>query len=135
MTTEGISTEFETDEGVQVYLRYGSLNCVYRDEDLHVRASATASIMIFARSTFWYFNRLIVDPPEARGQGIGSRLVRALQQALRLDPRGLPLVCEANPYDGRRKLPDLIRFYERHGFVREKGYATLLIWSPTGSTI
>ena len=43
--------------------------------------------------------------------------------------RAQGIYCLPNPYDGADRLPDLIRFYERHGFKKmEDGQR--LVWDP-----
>ena len=61
---------------------------------------------------YLWFSRLKVA---TSGQGVGSKIVRiVLKIARRL---GKDILCGPNPYDGRDRMEDLVRFYKRHGFV------------------
>lgn len=62
----------------------------------------------------WYLNRIKVN---TRGQGYGSALLRALLAALATRENFIQLVVEPGGYGSD---PDrLVKFYERHGFVRD----------------
>jgi GNAT superfamily N-acetyltransferase len=74
----------------------------------------------------YYFNRLKVYPT---GQGLGSRVLAVVLQEAQRHGRGI--WCDPNPYDGERRMADLVRFYLRHGFEwtgeLNKRY---LLWLP-----
>jgi GNAT superfamily N-acetyltransferase len=75
-------------------------------------------------------------PPEQQGQGIGSAVIKAIQQyAVKVDK---PIVLSPSPQPRKKK--KLLDFYKRHGFVLNKGrnkdytlsstFATTMYWRP-----
>src|SRR5437879_2897376 len=73
----------------------------------------------------WYLNRVVVQPAERRGQGIGSRLLRTLQSELKTVGCE-KLIVEPGGYGS--DIDQLTRFYKKHGFV-ESGEGQLS-WTP-----
>jgi predicted GNAT family N-acyltransferase len=74
----------------------------------------------------WWIGRVLVDPENRRGEGVGSKMLTALIQAV-VEQGGTEIHVTPGGYsaDSVRQT----RFYERHGFVRE-GEEGLLVWRP-----
>lgn len=65
-------------------------------------------------NTYVFFNRMVVDPPTARGKGYGSRIMTAA--AAFFDEKHLTVVNPMNPYEPEKA--DLVRaFFAKFGFV------------------
>lgn len=79
----------------------------FRGEDLSQRGAAEATNM----GNFWYLNRVVVQPHELRGRGIGSRLLQTLIQELRDKARAVLLVVDPGGYTGDTARQR--RFYEK----------------------
>ena len=63
----------------------------------------------------WWVNRVIVQPENLRGRGIGSRLVEALKQKVKELGGSRLIVCPGGYHDD---VESQRRFYERCGFTR-----------------
>ena len=72
-----------------------------------------------AEATFvdgvWYVNRVLVQPQELRGRGIGTRLLQTLIRELREKAGAEVLVVDPGGYDGDTDRQR--RFYKKSGFV------------------
>jgi GNAT superfamily N-acetyltransferase len=73
----------------------------------------------------WYLNRVLIRKPESRRKGLGSLMVKRLQEELRKTDC-TKLIVEPGGYGS---VPEELRiFYERCGFVlHEDGY---MEWKP-----
>jgi GNAT superfamily N-acetyltransferase len=89
-----------------------SANCCtasYWTEDLSIRGTAEASML----ENVWWVNRVVVNPPSARGHGLGSQLIEALKAAV-LKMGGKELMVCPGGYAGNVNKQK--RFYKHHGF-------------------
>lgn len=72
-----------------------------------------------AEATFidgiWYVNRVLVQPQELRGRGIGTRLLQTLIRELRDKAGAVLLVVDPGGYAGDTARQR--RFYKKNGFV------------------
>jgi len=66
----------------------------------------------------WYLNRVLVQDQKQRGQGLGSRMVRRLQEAL-VQQGCTRLIVEPGGYGSN--IRDLFRFYRKLGFRAMRG--------------
>lgn len=85
-----------------------------------LRAIAEASLVEFlvtnneiSSSAFWYLNRIVIQPELFRGHGIGSTMLKMLQEQIKLH-FVKKLVVEPGGYGS--DVDRLITFYEIHGF-------------------
>jgi len=71
----------------------------------------------------FFFNRIKV---QEEGQGHGRKLMEELTEIL--DQHEIAVFCVLNPY-GKRRMKDLIRFYEKNDFIiltKSKGYECMI---------
>lgn len=108
--------------------------------DLYKKDEGPKHIVTYAEFDDFIFVDYLLVSKEARGEGLGSKIIKRLQD------KGKPLILEVEPLsyedtDTRKRH----RFYERHGFkkaeaigYRRRSLATgemnaleILYWSPT----
>jgi GNAT superfamily N-acetyltransferase len=92
-----------------------------------ITATCSASSWL-APDGLWCVDRALVRRPQHRRQGIGSRLLRVLQEtAVKRKDFGYLVV---SPGGYNMKHEDQVRFYEKNGFVRSTTESDTLIWRP-----
>jgi len=92
----------------------------WNGKDFNQRATASADLVQEAE---WWISRVLVQPKELRGQGIGTQLMEVLQSHIK---KGQRLVVFPGGYDQDRDRQEA--FYRKCGFVdsTEGG----LVWRP-----
>lgn len=73
----------------------------------------------------WWVNRVLVQPRENRGRGIGGHMLEALKGAV-VEEGGAELSVQPGGYD--MNTADQNRFYEAHGFTCTDEKEGLFVW-------
>lgn len=89
-----------------------------------------ADNMDFAKEGRWWFARAVINKPEHRGQGIGSRMLSMLKYELLKQPSFKELLVSPGGYGEEEARQQ--RFYVKNGFVeikegKDKG---AFLWTP-----
>lgn len=79
-------------------------------DDFSLKATASADFV----SSFWWIGRVLVDPPKARGNGVGGYILEELKRAVK-EMGGTSLLVSPGGYavDPKRQF----KFYLSHGFI------------------
>jgi GNAT superfamily N-acetyltransferase len=97
------------DRAIFVTKTPGYCSAYIYTEDLSLRAVAEANLV----GTDWWVSRVLVQPPNARGKGLGGRLLEKLKRAER-DTGGTRLLVTPGGYSNEWERQD--KFYRAHGF-------------------
>ena len=63
---------------------------------------------------YWWLSRALVNPPEARNIGLGSKMLQLLIQEIKLQPFIRKIIVEPGGYDNNTKQQR--NFYYKNGF-------------------
>jgi GNAT superfamily N-acetyltransferase len=109
---EGYPTNAQWDEASQTYVAPRSV------EDLMARAEAMGAKLDISQGNNGLTLSRIVVPPSARSQGVGSRIMRDVENYA--DSAGLPVgLTPSGDFGG--SVPRLNEFYRRFGFMPNRG--------------
>ncbi len=109
---EGYPTNAQWDEASQAYVAPRSV------EDLMARAEAMGAKLDISQGNNGLTLSRIVVPPSARSQGVGSRIMRDVENYA--DSAGLPVgLTPSGDFGG--SVPRLNEFYRRFGFMPNRG--------------
>jgi GNAT superfamily N-acetyltransferase len=91
----------------------GYVGAFWHGITLQERGVAEASDM----GDYWYVNRVLVQPPDQRGSGIGQQLVKRLLNEIRL-LGGRKVIVTPGGYGSNTT--QQINFYKKCGFTEDK---------------
>jgi hypothetical protein len=101
---------------IKQWITHRAASVQWSGEQFH-RGTAEAEQIATLPEDWWWVNRVLVQPPEARCNGAGSELVRQLSIAAHESGCRHLVVCPGGYVNTEREKRRQIAFYEKNGFA------------------